>query len=176
MTISPAIAQEDFAEDVTSESSLSPVEALQSSLSEAFAKQEFSLRQDGKKPIVFSGHKIASACSKTGGALFYYTLNLYRREEGASEGRYVLEMIVSRRRAHEQDVFYASHFASLEDCAYYLETYDAQRDVKIKTDSLSHEVSGVELALQGIILRQRMDEAKRAYNSAIGDLLTALSA
>jgi hypothetical protein len=130
------------------------------------------IRRDGLSPIVFEGHLLAETTSRTPSSRIWYDIAAYARVDGG----FVMGMQVSRKGTGERDILWARQFPTLADLSVYLETHDPARDVMPTDDLTDGKIATAEAMIRAVGLRQRIDEARRACQAAVGDLLTELAA
>ncbi len=149
-----------------------PARALQALVETSFAgeTQHFELKRDGLSPCSFNGCLIASAGEDTAGGRIAYRLSAYLRHGGG----YVAAMVVCKADG-ERDIHWARVFRTLDEVAAYFEAHDPARDVQLAEDLTDARISTAEAMIRAVALRQRIDEARQAYQAVAGDLLTELS-
>jgi hypothetical protein len=129
------------------------------------------IRRDGLSPIVFEGHLLAEATSRIPSSRIWYDIAAYARMDGG----FVMGMQVCRQGGGERDILWARQFPTVTDLSVYLETHDPARDVMPADDLTDGKIATAEAMIRAVGLRQRIDEARRAYQSVVGDLLTELA-
>jgi hypothetical protein len=138
--------------------------------SSAFAPRRYELRRDGQAPLSFDGQLMAQAVSYAPGPRIWYEIGVYAAEKG-----YVLSTRAFKKGINEKDLFRADRYATLEALINAVEVHDASHDVIVHDDLTDASLSAAEAMVKAAALRQRMDEARREYRAASGDLLTDLA-
>jgi hypothetical protein len=156
----------------TSAQALGPARALQALVETSFAgpRQRFELKRDGLSPCSFDGCLVASAGGRSSGERIAYRLDAYLKGDGG----YVAAMTVGRSEG-ERTLHWARVFRTLDEIAAYFEAHDPARDVELAEDLTDARLPTAEAMIRAVALRQRIDEARHAYQAAAGDLLTELS-
>jgi hypothetical protein len=147
--------------------------ALQERIRATFgaATQRIELRRDGLSPCMFDGSLIAKATSRGDGSRPWYEIAAYARADGG----YVAAMTVIRTAASQQDIHWARTFQSMAELCTYFESHDPASDVSVPKDLANAASPMAETALRAAALRQRIAAAQTDYQSAVGDLLNAIT-
>ena len=118
------------------------------------------VRRNGKPPLRFGGTLLHSETSYRSGTHLWYEVNVYRRTKGG----YVLETKCFKKNPDIKDTFSAAQCTTLGEMMVCLEQYDTRFDIEADVQ-LGKNIPTAELVLQAVILRQKLDEAQREYDS-----------
>ncbi|MEM6903875.1 MAG: hypothetical protein AAF556_11620 [Pseudomonadota bacterium] len=130
------------------------------------------LRRTGKRPMRFSGDKIAEVTGYKHRCDHWYEIGVYQRHVGG----YAVALKHFFKSEGDQDWFYADRFDTIEELIEFLEDRDTAVDVSVDFDPDCPETSAAELALRAARLRRHQAVYKHAYECVVGELLYALEA
>lgn len=135
--------------------------------------ENVKLRRTGSRAYKFTGTLLCTAMSYQPGHPFWYEISIYRKVSGA----FVVAIKMFTRDENERDlfrVFTADGFDGLIDL---LEGYDPTVDIDaIALDAPDGETATSLLALRGLGIRLRIEEARRQFGDLVGEILYELDA
>ncbi len=126
-----------------------------------------SLRRTGERPFRFQGTELCSAIGWAQNITIWHEINLFR----ANTGKLIVDIRVFRKSPDEKDLFRVFELDTLEDAITLLENYDPTQDVLVDLPLDDPSVSLATLSLQGVVLRQKIEQTRRQYDALLGDLL-----
>ncbi|MGF1453881.1 MAG: hypothetical protein ACFB6R_00745 [Alphaproteobacteria bacterium] len=126
-----------------------------------------TLRRTGARPYRFQGTEICSAVGWAEKLAVWHEINIFQ----SVAGKVIVDVRVFRKSPTERDLFHVEERESIEDAISFLESYDPTQDVLVDIPLDDPAISLAELSLNGIVLRQRIDQTRRQYDALLGDLL-----
>lgn len=148
------------------------VDDMQAAIASAFTITTHNLKRDGLTALVFEGRVLVETTSYAPGTRIWYEIAVF----SAKSGEYFASIKVFRKAEHAKDSTMAVAFPSRDALVVYLETYDPATDVFVDLDAGDETLSTAELTLKAVSLRQKIDEARLEYRSAVSELLHQLLA
>ncbi len=134
------------------------------------ADQAITVRRSGTRPMTFAGVELCSAMSYEPGTPLWYEINIYR-----TSGRsFVAAVKMFSKSEDERDRFSACEADSLDEIAYWLESYEPAHDIRadIPVDHATMPV--IELGIKAAAAGLKLAEARRQYRDLVGEVLYAL--
>jgi hypothetical protein len=138
----------------------------------AMQAQAFTLKRLGARPLAFHGGELCMAMSFVPGAPYWYEVNVYR----TVDQRFVLAVKKFFRDEDKQDFCRAWEFDDFGDVVKALEAYDAGADVAVDVMPDDPALSAPEMAAHAFALRAKAAEARRQFQSLVGEILHELEA
>lgn len=135
----------------------------------ATSKNSNSLKRTGAQPLEFNGTMVLSATSFRPGPSLWYELNFYK----AGTKAVVVQVIAYKKSDRENDIFHAEMFNTSDEAIDYIENYQPELDVEVLDNST--EAQGAVLALQSLLVRRKIDEARTEYRTLCGNVLFELA-
>jgi hypothetical protein len=129
-----------------------------------------TLRRTGRKPVRFEGWQLVEAIGAHGNRDIWHDLNIYRTVKGGI----VVELIIRRASADQQDLSRVKVFADLAAAADWLEAYRPAEDVPIPAGLGVFDTALPWAVLQAVQLRQRIDRVDTDYHALLSEVFAAL--
>ena len=133
--------------------------------------ETYSLKRMGQRPLTFEGSELCMAMSFSPSAPWWYEINMFRT---ASQS-FVVAVKMFFQSEDERDICRAWECESFSDAMDKLEGYDAANDVRLDIAPDDPGLSLPELAAHALALRAKATEARRQYNSLVGEVLHDLA-
>lgn len=134
--------------------------------------QSFTLKRLGARPLSFHGGELCMAMSFVPGAPYWYEINVYR----TIDQRFVLAVKLFYRDDDKQDFCRAWEFADFGEVVKTLEAYDAGADIAVDVMPDDPHLSAPDMAAHAFALRAKAAEARRQFQSLVGEILHELEA
>jgi hypothetical protein len=135
--------------------------------------EEVKLRRTGKRARTFNGTLLCTAMSYKPGYPFWYEISLYRENGGG----FVVTVKMFTRSEDERDLFHVFNAPDFDSLVLLLESYDPAHDLEAVNLGIDDTaLSSCEVALRGIALRLKIDEARRQYGDIAGEILYEIDA
>lgn len=129
------------------------------------------LRRTGGRAVKFHGTLLCTAMSYQPGLPFWYEISIYRKTTGA----FVVAVKMFTRDENQRDLFRVYGADEFEELVDLLEGYDPTIDIDaIELENPGEDVATSLLALKGLGIRLRMEEAKRQFGDLVGEILYEL--
>jgi hypothetical protein len=148
------------------------VDDMQAAIASAFTVTTHNLKRDGLTALVFDGSLLVETTSYAPGTSIWYEIAAF----SAKSGEYIASIKVFRKAEHAKDSAMAVALPSRDALVLHLENYDPATDVLVDLDAGDKTLSTAELTLKAVSLRQKIDEARLEYRSAVSELLHQLLA
>ncbi|MEM7621053.1 MAG: hypothetical protein AAF228_11435 [Pseudomonadota bacterium] len=137
----------------------------------SFRENRFSLKRTGQRPYTFSGSEICTSTSHSVGPALWYELNVYR----SHEGQYIVEIKMFNKNGKFKDRNSVFEVSSIEELSSFLEHYDPAGDISNNVSLEGDDMPLSLLALEGIALKIRIEEARNQFKDLAGELLYQLN-
>lgn len=135
------------------------------------APESVKLRRTGGRAIRFHGSLLCTAMSYQAGLPFWYEISIYRKTTGA----FVVAVKMFTRSEDQRDLFRVYAAQEFEELVELLEGYDPTADIDaIELESTADDMSPSLLALKGLGIRLRIEEARRQFGDLVGEILYEL--
>ena len=133
----------------------------------AMQPQKYSLKRMGKRPLSFEGTELCMAMSFHPKSSWWYEINIFR----TVEQKFIVSVKQFFQSEEERDTARAWECDSFAHAMDILEGYDAADDVRVNVMADDPSLSLPELAAHALSLRARAEEARRQYQSLVGEIL-----
>jgi hypothetical protein len=127
------------------------------------------VRRTGLPPLRFSGERMLGEASRGTKLALNYEINLFRR----SKGGYVVETKCVKKPGGTKDMFRAEQCATIGEVMNWIEQYDPRYDME-PDFKVEDSRPTVELVLEAVALRQKIDELRAEYESVSTSVLETL--
>jgi len=128
------------------------------------------LRNSGGKPLRLRAEILAEGSSRRAGACVWHETAIYRTHDGA----WAVALRFLSAAGMEGGVHRARLFATEDEAATWLESFDPACDLSADFDVSDPALSVAQVALKAAALRDRAERLVRAYRVMIGELLYRL--
>lgn len=131
----------------------------------------YTLKRSGKRPLKFDGRLLGMAMSFEIGTPFWFEINIYQNNTGS----FVLERKMFTKKEGEKDRFWAETYGSIDEVLDFLERHDAAHDVPVRAPFVTEGMSLADLYEQSLKARMTAEEARRQFQSLVGEMLYELT-